>query len=292
MAFHWEEEYWFSFKDSCVSVSGGAARADSKTLGYPLFFLHGRFGHAAMWRSLMQELSPQFRSLAIDLPGFGRSSCIRDRGFSLLEHVNLVHQLIHQFTDRDEKVVLVGHDIGGGIAQLCSLQSPEKVEGLILINSACVTRRLSPVPIGYEGFLVRWKLRKLLAQAQMMNEEEKEALGAPWRSKKSRDVLIRAFRALDESWPWHYERKTRKEELHTFKSPVLLLWGNRDLVNPSEIGIEMVQRFPEAYLFVHEEAGHWPNLEQIQWVNYKMKEFMFKAGLGFQLKSVQKSLLR
>lgn len=291
MALQQERNHWFSFRDACVSVMEKTSVLSHGQPEYTLFFLHGRFGQAAMWRPLIREFSASFRCIAIDLPGFGNSFCVKERGFSLNEHTGLVREIIRQMTQTYEKVILVGHDVGGGVAQLCGLNSPEKVAALVLINSACVTRQLNSIPIGFRGFLARWKLNQLFNQAEKLSQAHRLELGRPWDTQDSRTVLSRSVRAVENSWPWHYEKQTLKGFFRTLSLPVLLLWGSHDSLNSPEIGIEMVQKLPEAYFFENEGAGHWPNLEQTQWVLSKMKEFMFKASFGSQV-NVQKFLLR
>ena len=102
--------------------------------------MHGRFGQAEKNRDpLIQELSTQFRCIVLDLPGFGRSFLVNDRPFALLEYALLVDQLLARLQNSDEKVVLIGHEVGGVLAQLCALRNPDRVKGLVLINTAMLT---------------------------------------------------------------------------------------------------------------------------------------------------------
>jgi pimeloyl-ACP methyl ester carboxylesterase len=285
------QDHWFSFKDSCVSVIENNPSA-SRKFKHALFFLHGRFGDAEMWQPLIEGLAPQFRCVNLDFPGFGRSFLSQGRPFSLLEYASLVHELIQKFTLTEEKAILVGHDFGGGIAQLCTIKSPRKVAALVLINSAGLTRSFDKMSTRFQGWFVRRKLKQMLNQAEFMAPHLKAALNYPWGELSSRQTLIKAFRALDDSWPWHYERQVWKGELQNIDQPVLLLWGKNDTMNPPEMASELMQRLPEAYFYIHEQCSHWPSLEQPQWVLSKMKEFIFKMNLGLPIKRVQKFLSR
>jgi pimeloyl-ACP methyl ester carboxylesterase len=60
--------------------------------------------------------------------------------------------------------------------------------------------------------------------------------------------------------------------------PVLMLWGQQDVVNGSESGLRLMKDLPEAYFFENHEIGHWPHLENPAWVTGKMREFFFKMG--------------
>src|SRR5689334_3550959 len=121
------KEHWFSFNSSCVSLTEWRPPlADTQKQPHSLFFIHGSFGDMEIWSSIIEGLAGQFRCLTVDLPGFGRSFSVGKHTPSLLERVTLVKELVCQFTSLTEKVILVGHDVGGGIAQLCALNIPEK----------------------------------------------------------------------------------------------------------------------------------------------------------------------
>jgi pimeloyl-ACP methyl ester carboxylesterase len=285
MGLHGEREHWFSFRDSCIVVieKGGAGSPFFSRKKYSLFFLHGRFGHTEMWAPLIESFSAHYRCFVLDLPGFGKSFMARDRAFSLLDHSALVLELIQKLSSPDEKIILIGHDIGGGIAQLCALNRPENIAALILMNSVGITSQLSKVSTCFHGYFARKKLQQLISQARSIVPQYKRDLSHPWESRLSRQLISKAMLALEESWPWHYERQTWKNAIQNFPLPVLLLWGKNDSLNLPQEGMELAHRFPEAYFFIHEEAGHWPCLEQTDWVLLKMKEFIFKLGYETQI---------
>lgn len=290
MEFQQPKDHWFSFRDACVFVMETfPSRHDP--LQFPIFFLHGRFGHSQMWIPIAESFSQQTRCLIADLPGFGKSFCVRDRGFSLLEHVSLMNELIQELVPSQQQLLLVAHDVGGAIAMLCALKYPEKIKALVLINSAGVTRELSRVLAGIFGRRTHRKLEKLLKAAVQMKQELRASLRIPWNDKSTQRTLLNSIRAFDDSWPLHYERLVWKSALKNLTQPVLLLWGQKDELNPPDIAVELMQQLPEAYFFMDENSGHWPCLEQPQWVLSKMKEFIFRMNYSKPM-NVQRSLWR
>ncbi len=284
--------HWFSFKNSGISLIEYPALPGTSLMRSSLLFLHGRFGQAEMWNPLVEELSTQCRCLTLDLPGFGRSFFVRERAFSLLDHAQLVNELLRRFISLDEKVILIGHDIGGGIAQLSARQQSEKVAALILMNSIGLSQSLKKVKIGWKGWRIRRKLRQLLNESGNVQPSFKSALLQLWEKNESRKFLSQSLKAIDESWPSHYEQRYWKNAIQQMNQPVLLLWGKKDAMNSLELGTEMVQGFPDASIFVHDDSGHWPHLEQPQWVFTKMREFIFKTRSELQPKPVRKFLLK
>lgn len=286
------KEHWFRYRDASVFVIERSPEKDLTLSPRSLFFLHGRFGQAEIWDPVIQALSFQFRCITLDLPGFGRSFLVKDRPFDLLEYSTLVDELIARFQDSPQlprnlssslntrvnpdvnaKAVLIGHEVGGAIAQLCTLKHPERIMGLVLINSAMLSQALNKVRLGFLGWLAKCKIKKLLGIA---------------------DNMELACKALEDSWPQFYERQSWKNSIQNIVQPVLLLWGGEDSFFPPEMGVEMVQRLPDVNFFVHERAGHWPSLEQPEWVLSKLREFLFR--IGFEATptpaSAQKALLR
>jgi pimeloyl-ACP methyl ester carboxylesterase len=285
------KDYWYSFRDACVAVTESTPTSTHYS-GSPIFFLHGRFGHGEMWKAVAQGFAAQSRCLTVDLPGFGRSIVSQDRGFFVLEHVDLIHELLQRWVSSPhERATLVAHDVGGAIALLTALKCPEKVSSIVLINSAGLTRELPKILAGFRGWRTHWKLQQILGEAETIPIQSKESMLLPWKSRSARKSLFQSVRAFDESWPLHYERQTWKNGLKTITQPVLLLWGKRDLINPPDIAVELMQQLPEAYFFLDENSGHWPCLEQPEWVISKMKEFLFRIQHQ-TIRSAQKFLSR
>ena len=225
---------------------------------YSILFLHGRIGQASHWKTMMEELFQQRKCYAVDFPEHGPSFRVGNFAFSLLENASLINALICKLTQSGEKLILVGHDVGGAIAQLSALHLPEKIAGLILINSACLTQSLTRVPRG-------WRIRFFL------------------------NGLLQNDQSLQESWPGHYERKVWKKALLNSTFPSLLLWGKLDPMNLVQMGQGLSKLLSNSNLgvnlCVHDELGHWPHLEDPQWVLSKMGEFISRVEYA-QLQSV------
>lgn len=276
MISHWTKRSWFGFKDSCVAVEESGPSHGNYTYNQTLFFVHGRFGQSGIWDPLIQQLAPRCRCIAPDLPGFGRSFVVRERGFTLLEHAMLVQNLIERFSPQDHGIILVGHDVGGAIAELSLLKFPHQVSALILINSCSVGRKLARIGTGLRGWLAKWKFLKLLDQSHLSDSPFKDQMLMHWSNANSKTDFLRSIDAFEENWPMHYERQFWKKELASIPQPVLLLWGKKDPINPPDIGAELLQKLPDAYFYVHDQSGHWPSLEHPDWVLSRIREFLFK----------------
>ncbi len=273
------KDHWFTIGDSCLAVIESVEQAKRRNV---LIFLHGRFGQSEMWAPLMRKQSAHFRCLGLDLPGFGRSFTVKGRGFSLYEQVQIVSQVLAKFTAKGEKAILVGHDMGGVIAQLCALCEPESLDAVVLLNSADLTRAASGLNTGAFCFHSRSLLRTLFKSSQGIEPSYRQLLTSSWQSRWGRASMAQAFRAWEYTWPGPFERQTWKTRLRSLRIPVLLLWGRNDSLNPPEIAEELMRHLPDADLFEDEDCGHWPYLEKTDWVDYKIREFVFRVEGGRQ----------
>jgi lipase len=100
--------------------------------GIPLLALHGIKGHGARWRSLASTRLPQFRVLAPDLRGHGRSTPLPP--WTLEQHAADVLNVIDQH--QLDAVPVVAHSFGGAVALHLARLAPGRVSSLILLDPA------------------------------------------------------------------------------------------------------------------------------------------------------------
>jgi haloalkane dehalogenase len=101
--------------------------------GPALLMLHGNPTSSLVWKQLIDRLSPSFRCIAPDYPGFGKSVAKDGYGFSPQEHAEVVAQLIEHLDLRD--YILVMQDWGGPIGVAAAVREPSRVTGLVIANT-------------------------------------------------------------------------------------------------------------------------------------------------------------
>lgn len=118
------------------AVEVGAARLSLLEAGdgEPVVLLHGTPTSAELWRDLLPRLAAAgYRGLAPDLPGYGRTRLPPGGDHSLAGAAALLSRWLED--EAAEPVWVVGHDVGGAIAQLLVTRSPHLVARLTLVNS-------------------------------------------------------------------------------------------------------------------------------------------------------------
>jgi pimeloyl-ACP methyl ester carboxylesterase len=113
--------------------------------GRPLVFWHalGAVQSGAMLTELAPTLTDAgFRVLGVDAPGFGRSPPLPAERY---EQDSLVELLRGVLDERGiERAVLMGHSWGGSVSMAFAADSPERVDGLVLVDSAQMDYQDSP----------------------------------------------------------------------------------------------------------------------------------------------------
>jgi pimeloyl-ACP methyl ester carboxylesterase len=98
-------------------------------------FLHGLADDHRLWRHIVPRLRSRFETIAVDLPGHGRSGPIPD-GAPIEWFADEVRGLIDGLALVDPAIV--GLSMGGGVAQYVAIRSPGRLRGLVLVSSSPV----------------------------------------------------------------------------------------------------------------------------------------------------------
>jgi pimeloyl-ACP methyl ester carboxylesterase len=240
--------------------------------------IHGLGDEADTWRHLIEPLSSHWRVIAPDLPGFGRSDQ-PERAFTLEFLLDCLSELLEPISA--EKVILVGHSLGGMLAQAICLERPEQVSGLVLIDCGLLVQaqRLNPqLLLNLVPGLGEWlytnlrknpqaayaSLRLYYSDLEKLPQEERNFLFTRVNQRVWSDDQRRAYfstlRHIVAAVP--RLQKGLAGRLAQVQVPTLVLWGEKDQINAPENGSALVQAQPNARLVVIPQAGHMPHQER------------------------------
>src|ERR1700736_6472893 len=125
--------------------------------GPALLLIHGIGDNSTTWNTVQAKLAQRFTVIAPDLLGHGQSDKPR-ADYSLAAFANGMRDLLAVLGI--DRVTVVGHSLGGGIAMQFAYQYPHLVERIVLAGSGGVTSdvslalRLAAMPMGSEGLAV------------------------------------------------------------------------------------------------------------------------------------------
>lgn len=222
--------------------------------GTAVVLLHGFLENKTMWDAFVPELSKKNRIITIDLLGHGETESL-SYVQTMEENADVVHEVLSKL--RIRKAILVGHSMGGYVALAFAELYPEKMKGLVLLNSTSKEdsperkknrdRAIKAVKKDYETFI-------RLSIANLFSEENREIL-----IKEIEEVKIQALKTPLQGIVASLEgmkiRKDREIILHTTSYPKLLILGKKDPVLNYDENLEQIKNtdvklitFPDGHM--------------------------------------------
>ena len=239
----------------------------------PLVFLHGvGGGHHAWERQLPFFGGLGYPSHAWDQPGYGHSASVEP--YDLERVCASLARLIQALGN--EPVVLVGHSMGGLIAQETYARHPQLVKALAL----CFT---SPAFAGDSSDFTKQFIASRVApldQGQSMAEIATQLIPTMGSNSKLAEQIMAGVP------PETYRKAVhllttfdRRKELADIKVPTLLVAGSDDQTAPPAMMARMGQKIPGAEYVLLEGCGHLGPMDQPDKFNAALLSFLKRNGL-------------
>ncbi|MEE4025242.1 alpha/beta fold hydrolase [Gordonia sp. PKS22-38] len=257
--------------------------------GIPIVLLHGGGPGASGLSNYVRNidtLATRFRVIVPDLPGYGRSSknldqtdpfgALADAIRALLDHLGL------------DTAHLVGNSYGGACALRLALDTPHRVDRLVLMGPGGIgTTRGAPTK-GLNALLgyytgsgpSRDKLEDFIRTYLVYDAEAvpEAAIEERYRSSIDPDVVANpplrrpsGPGALKTLWRMDFTRDSR---LRALTARTLVIWGQNDKVNRPSGGQMLVDRMPNADLMMPARTGHWVQWERADLFNRVVADFL------------------
>lgn len=249
--------------------------------GEPVVFIHGFGGSVFSWRHAFDEFGKGRRIIAVDLAGFGHSTRDASRPMGHDAQAARVHRLLEQLSVR--KATVVGHSMGGAIAQRLAVRHPGDVGRLVLVASMPATAqerwrrasgRLRGVSLAgpllqRSDMLMRWLfargLKEMVFDASIVDDAMVEGYLAPLRAPGTSDCLARLARDAKEE---------DGIELGRITCPTLVVTGAHDSVIAAEVGAALRAGITGARHIVMEQSGHLPAEEEPERFYSELESFI------------------
>jgi 3-oxoadipate enol-lactonase len=242
--------------------------------GPPIVLGHSFLCSGAMWREQVPALAAEYRVINIDYRGHGASGGV-EHAITLYDLVGDVTAVLDHVGVR--RAVWAGLSIGGMVALRAALRAPERVAGLILVDTDAGPERLrSRIRFAALGVVARViGIRPLLPQVlrQMFGvatRQETPELVTEWADRFTRvhvPSAVRTLRALRR-------RDDLTPHLSEIRIPTLVLVGEEDASLPPPRSRHLASRLPQASLIEIGGAGHLSALERPDAVTRAMLDFL------------------
>lgn len=226
--------------------------------GKPLFILHGLFGSSDNWQTLGKYFAEHFTVYLIDLRNHGHSPHSNEWNYEVMSND------LKELADDEglDKVMLLGHSMGGKTAMHFTVRYPERVEKLVVVD-------IGPKKYPVTNQFVVDALEQFDPQTLASRKEAEEILSRYIEEPGTRQFLLKnLYWDENQKLRWRFNLDVIKQNIANVseltpmpekpvESPVLFVKGQEsDYIFPTDIKL-MTAIFPHARLVEIRGAGHW-----------------------------------
>jgi 2-hydroxy-6-oxonona-2,4-dienedioate hydrolase len=263
-----------------VETASGTIYFNEAGEGHPLLLLHGSGPGATGWSNFgknMQTLATNFRCIAPDMPGWGRSSAV---AWDERDHVANAIELLDALGI--EKAAVVGNSMGGATSLKLTATHPHRVSHLITMGVGYSGSRIfsagdgpseglkllqagyvDPSPEGLRRMVDIFTYDKTFATDELVEQRSKVALSRPDHLANFIQGMSKPRRGIATA-----------EEIGSITAPSLLLHGRDDRVVHFEGSLNLVAMIPDSRMVLVNRCGHWLMLEHSDEFNRLVTDFV------------------
>lgn len=248
----------------------------------PIILLHGYTASVYVWKTAAPMLAEDgFRVIAVDLLGFGYSEKPSWFDYSIQSQARMVSRFMNRLGIG--RATIVGSSYGGAVALTLTLDYPERVEKLVLVDAVCndepknhpilrlaslpgVGEVITPFLCDSKSFM-KMRMHGTLARVNrhMITRDRIESIIRPLSAADGHHSVL----ATSRNWSaGHIER-----DAHLINQPTLIIWGEEDKVIPIRNGYKLHEEILNSRLVVLKDCGHVPPEEKSELFAELVTEF-------------------
>lgn len=245
--------------------------------GPVVLLLHGLGCDHTTWEPVIDTLARRYTVIAPDLLGHGRSDKPR-ADYSVGGYANGMRDLLTCLGI--DRVTVVGHSFGGGVAMQFAYQFPERTERLMLVASGGLGPEVSPAirAITTPGFHQVMGLLTLPGVRHAGRLGLESLSRGPWKTTRDLDEVSHIFESFKDPAArhairhvvravvdWRGQIVTMADRAYlTEEMPMSVVWGRDDRVIPVSHANNAARMAPKARVEVIPNAGHFPHKDHPQ----------------------------
>jgi pimeloyl-ACP methyl ester carboxylesterase len=232
--------------------------------GPAVLMLHGFGASLHTWEPWAATLSKDYRTVRLDLPGFGLTEPDPTGDYSDERGMQLLATLMDRLSIA--RAVLVGHSMGGKLAWMFAAKYPDRVSKLVLIapdgfesegfeygKKAAVPMLVRLLPYTLPPFMVRMNLEPAYGDPSTLTDDALTRYRDMMLAPGSRHAMIARMEQVELQPP--------EALLARITAPTLLVWGEKDAMIPVSNAKDYSKALPDSRLSTLPQAGHLPHEE-------------------------------
>lgn len=253
--------------------------AGTRGAGNPVLLLHGYVTSSHLWGGLVPLLPAGHRVVVVDLLGFGRSDPPGNDDLSLHGHARRVVGLMDALGI--PVATVVGHHMGGGVAQAIATEWPARVERIALLHSIGFDVTVTGTMAVLRAVLSLTRLLPGRSWLRVVHREMEGWYNDPYRGRHSIDQYLRPFQhgghrrlirqlaALDPR-----ETDAIAAALPNVRIPVAIAAGSADPVIPAAVARRLHRALPESTLDFMDDVRHFSPEEAPERVAHLIEQLL------------------
>jgi pimeloyl-ACP methyl ester carboxylesterase len=246
-----------------------------------IILLHGFASSASFFKSQIKILKDDYRILAFDALGHGRSDHPKEINLSKNLRYDIIRDLedLLKYLEINDEYGIIGHSlVGGMIGQLFTMKHPEKIKFLILMNSGyiIIDNVIRNIFYNLLPYYVRMKFLEIVTNSieEILDKTIpyiitaiSDFIGGCKLTKdqlymKIEDQIFNMINEINEYDPSH------------ISCPTLIIGGRLDNFAPEQMSEELHKKIPNSDLKILDMAGHFMPSQRAEIVNELICEFI------------------
>jgi len=237
-------------------------------------FVHGLGGSLATWSLNLPAFAEQFRICALDLIGAG-SSAKTATDYSVPALAEFLARFLDALGPDWQRVSIVGHSLGGAVALAFAGSYPQRVERLVLVDSAGLGPEIDRTVLDLMRSEptqenLRTELTHFFVQAGLLQQALVDQLYQQRMQPGAHEALVATAHA---AFGDGQQRIDLRDTLAGLNIPLLVVWGDADAVIPVAHAQE-AKRAHQGRLEVFAGSGHCPHIEGAGAFNQLVQSFL------------------
>jgi len=233
----------------------------------PIILLHGTSDSLHTWEGWAGVLSRQRRTIRFDMPGFGLTGPSPNGDYTIESYVHTLLSVADALGV--ERFVVAGNSLGGYVAWAAAVMHPDRVDRLILVDSAGYPFESASVPLAFRlartpvlGAAMSDVLPRSVVASSLENVYGDPSKVTPALVDRYFDLATREgnrkalVARFEQTKPGALANRIPALEL-----PTLILWGRKDRLIPVEYGERFAREIKGSRLVVFDLLGHVPQQE-------------------------------
>jgi pimeloyl-ACP methyl ester carboxylesterase len=236
----------------------------NKADSIPVVLIHGTGSSLHTFDDWTLNLKDDYRVVRMDLPAYGLTGPFPDRNYSIDNYVVFLNDFLTSLGIK--KCRLAGNSLGGNIAWNFTLQYPDMVDKLILIDAAGYPASSKSIPIAFKiaripflnnlftfispYFIVEASVKNVYADKTKVTKEIVDRYFELSLRKGNRQAFVDRLSFQDD--------ENAHLNIKNIQQPTLVLWGEEDLLIPVEKAYLFNDNLPNDTLVIIKNSGHIP----------------------------------